>query len=73
MSYAYFSIDATKEEERIERFINHSRRSPNAVPKVEGDRNKGKPHAYFRAVTDIIAEGIEIVIAIADLHGLRNE
>ena len=46
------SIDATKDDGRYGRMVNHSRKSPNAVPKVYTD-DSGCPRLCLVAIKEI--------------------
>ena len=46
-----YSIDATNDDGSFGRLINHSKESPNTIPKVIGVQ--GTPNIYFEATRDI--------------------
>ena len=51
----YFSIDATTDDGRLGRYINHSKSAQNLLPKLI-EAPDGQPHIIFLAARNISAE-----------------
>lgn len=60
---SFCSVDATKDDGRLGRLINHSKKTPNVVPQVLELNNA--PHVYFSALVDI-EPGQEILYDYGD-------